>query len=105
MVKKDKTSILVGLHGNCDYIDWLEELKQRDLSLRLKASCAVNSAMLEYYWTLGQGHSLQAICQHIQLCIESEKIVFYPYDQNSEKALVAAGYTIMPVNEYLTSKS
>lgn len=40
-----------------------------------------------------------------ELCIESEKIVFHPYDQNSEKALVAAGYTIMSVNEYLTSKS
>lgn len=40
-----------------------------------------------------------------ELCIESEKIVFYSYDQNSEKALVAAGYTIMSVNEYLTSKS
>ena len=40
-----------------------------------------------------------------ELCIESEKIVFYPYDQNSEKTLVAAGYTIMSVNEYLTSKS
>lgn len=40
-----------------------------------------------------------------ELCIESEKIVFSPYDQNSEKALVAAGYTIMSVNEYLTSKS
>ena len=40
-----------------------------------------------------------------ELCIESEKIVFYPYDQNSEKSLVAAGYTTMSVNEYLTSKS
>lgn len=40
-----------------------------------------------------------------ELCIDSEKIVFFPYDQNSEKALVVAGYTIMSVNEYLTSKS
>lgn len=40
-----------------------------------------------------------------ELCIESEKIVFLPYDQNSENALVAAGYTIMSVNEYLISKS
>lgn len=50
-------------------------------------------------------HKQFDVIAEAELCIESEKTVFYPYNQNSEKALVAAGYTIMSVNEYLTSKS
>jgi hypothetical protein len=46
-----------------------------------------------------------SVIAEAELCIESEKIVFSPIDQNSEKVLVDAGYTIMTVNEYLTSKS
>ena len=40
-----------------------------------------------------------------ELGIESEKIVFAPFDKNSEKAFVSAGYSILSVEEYLTSKT
>lgn len=57
----------------------------------------------------GGGFSLvdenNSVIAEAELCIESEKVVFSPIDQNSEKVLVDAGYTIMTVNEYLTSKS
>ena len=36
------------------YSGWLKELKQRYLSQRLKASISVNTALLEFYWSLGQ---------------------------------------------------
>lgn len=36
------------------YNGWLKELKQRYLSQRLKASISVNTALLEFYWSLGQ---------------------------------------------------
>ena len=35
------------------YSRWLKELKQRYLSQRLKASISVNTALLEFYWSLG----------------------------------------------------
>ena len=35
------------------YSIWLKELKQRYLSQRLKASISVNTALLEFYWSLG----------------------------------------------------
>ena len=35
------------------YNIWLKELKQRYLSQRLKASISVNTALLEFYWSLG----------------------------------------------------
>jgi predicted nuclease of restriction endonuclease-like (RecB) superfamily len=41
--------------GNDDsYSIWLKELKQRYLSQRLKASISVNTALLEFYWSLGR---------------------------------------------------
>ena len=36
------------------YHVWLKELKQRYLSQRLKASTSVNTALLEFYWSLGR---------------------------------------------------
>ena len=39
-----------------------------------------------------------------ELCIESEKIVFYPFNSQSELALKNAGYTIMDADSYLNSK-
>ena len=35
------------------YNGWLKELKQRYLSQRLKASISVNTALLDFYWSLG----------------------------------------------------
>ncbi len=37
-----------------DYIEWLSDLKSRFQNNQLKAAVRVNSAMLEYYWNLGQ---------------------------------------------------
>ena len=39
-----------------------------------------------------------------ELCIESEKIVFYPFNSQSELALKNAGYTTMDADSYLNSK-
>ena len=41
MAKKD-IDLSVVLHDDCDYKDWLIELKERFYSHRLKASCATN---------------------------------------------------------------
>ena len=46
-----------------------------------------------------------SVIAEAELGIESEKLVFSPLDQNSEKVLVDAGYTIMTVDEYLAFKS
>lgn len=36
-----------------DYTQWIKELKQRYLSARLKAATAVNTSLLEFYWSIG----------------------------------------------------
>ena len=36
-----------------EYRDWLIDIKQRVQSAQLKAATAVNTALLEFYWTLG----------------------------------------------------
>ena len=36
------------------YIEWLSELKQRFQHSQIKAAIQVNSAMLEFYWSLGR---------------------------------------------------
>ncbi|WP_297236105.1 PDDEXK nuclease domain-containing protein [uncultured Prevotella sp.] len=53
MVKKN-IDLSVVLHDNSDYKDWLVELKERFYSHRLKASCATNSYLLDFYWKLGR---------------------------------------------------
>ncbi len=37
-----------------EYGQWLEDLKQRYLSQRMRATVAVNSALLEFYWSVGK---------------------------------------------------
>ncbi|WP_353049600.1 DUF1016 N-terminal domain-containing protein, partial [Xylanibacter caecicola] len=49
-----KTNISVVFHNDSDYKDWLAELKERFYSHRLKASCATNSYVLDFYWKLGR---------------------------------------------------
>ena len=53
MAKKN-IDLAVVLHDDCDYKDWLVELKERFYSHRLKASCATNSYLLDFYWKLGR---------------------------------------------------
>lgn len=43
------------------YLQWVRELKTRYLSQRMKATIAVNSALLEFYWNLGKDISLNQV--------------------------------------------
>ena len=51
---KNNIDLSVVLHDTSDYKDWLVELKERFYSHRLKASCATNSYLLDFYWKLGR---------------------------------------------------
>ena len=51
---KNNIDLSVVLHDDCDYKDWLVELKERFYSHRLKASCATNGYLLDFYWKLGR---------------------------------------------------
>ena len=51
---KNNIDLSVVLHDTSDYKDWLVELKERFYSHRLKASCATNGYLLEFYWKLGR---------------------------------------------------
>lgn len=51
---KEEKNISVVLHEDCDYRDWLVELKERFYSHRLKAACATNNYLLNFYWKLGR---------------------------------------------------
>lgn len=43
-----------GMLADKEYVTWLSELKQRFQSSQAKAAVRVNTAMLEYYWSLGR---------------------------------------------------
>ena len=45
---------VINLSQDKDYCNWVKELKQRYLSVRLKASVDANRILLEYYWSLGR---------------------------------------------------
>ena len=51
---KENISLSVVLHDDSDYKDWLVELNERFYSHRLKASCATNGYLLDFYWKLGR---------------------------------------------------
>lgn len=51
---KENIDLSVFLHNDSDYKDWLVELKERFYSHRLKASCATNGYLLDFYWKLGR---------------------------------------------------
>ena len=53
MAKKN-IDLAVVLNEDNDYMDWLVELKERFYSHRLKASCATNGYLLDFYWKLGR---------------------------------------------------
>ena len=37
-----------------EYVEWLSDLKQRFQRSQAKAAVRVNTAMLEYYWSMGR---------------------------------------------------
>ena len=43
-----------GMLADKEYVEWLADLKQRFLYSQAKAAVRVNTAMLEYYWSLGR---------------------------------------------------
>ena len=43
-----------GMTADKEYIEWLKELKQRFQQSQIKAAVRVNTAMLEFYWSLGR---------------------------------------------------
>lgn len=47
---KEEKNISVVLREDCDYRDWLVELKERFYSHRLKAACATNNYLLDFCW-------------------------------------------------------
>ncbi len=43
-----------GMTADRNYVQWLSEVKQRFRQCQLKAAVRVNTAMLEFYWSLGR---------------------------------------------------
>lgn len=43
-----------GMSADDNYVQWLSELKKRYRQSQAKAAVRINSAMLEFYWTLGR---------------------------------------------------
>ena len=43
-----------GVIADKSYIEWLSEVKRRIQRSQIKAAIRVNSAMLEFYWSLGR---------------------------------------------------
>ena len=55
-MRADKPSFVYrdGMIADKEYVAWLSELKRRFQSSQAKAAVRVNTAMLEYYWSLGR---------------------------------------------------
>ena len=73
MAKKN-IDLAVVLHDDCDYKDWLVELKERFYSHRLKASCAINGYFYKLY------APLQANCP--QLADDFKLLFLIPWDHH-----------------------
>lgn len=46
------------MNENTSYTNWISDLKKRYRAIQIKAAVAVNSAVLEFYWSLGHDISL-----------------------------------------------
>ena len=73
MAKKN-IDLAVVLHDDCDYKDWLVELKERFYSHRLKASCATNGYLYKLY------APLQANCP--QTADDFKLLFLIPWDHH-----------------------
>ena len=49
------------------HLEWIANLKRRYRRMQIKAAVAVNSAMLEFYWTLGRDNSGKYPCKRRNL--------------------------------------
>ena len=64
---RNKSSALVKSNkggAGQSYAAWIVDLKRRYRATQIKAAVAVNSAMLEFYWSLGR----QAQTRFLPLC-------------------------------------
>ena len=43
-----------GMIADKEYVNWLSEVKHRFQQSQLKAAVRVNTAMLEFYWSMGR---------------------------------------------------
>ena len=43
-----------GMLADKEYVEWLADVKTRFRQSQIKASIRVNTAMLEFYWTIGR---------------------------------------------------
>ena len=43
-----------GMIADRDYINWLQDIKQRFRNAQLKAVVRVNTEMLQFYWSVGR---------------------------------------------------
>ena len=53
---KDKPAFISrdGMIADKDYVKWLADIKQRFQHCQLKTSVRINTAMLEFYWSIGR---------------------------------------------------
>ena len=53
---KDKPTFIYrdGMTADKEYVEWLSEIKRRFKKCQLKAAVRVNTAMLEFYWSVGR---------------------------------------------------
>ncbi len=57
IIKNDEIPSFVfrdGMTADKEYVEWLSDLKQRFLRSQAKAAVRVNTAMLEFYWSIGR---------------------------------------------------
>ena len=61
---KDKPAFISrdGMIADKDYVKWLADIKQRFQHCQLKTSVRINTAMLEFYWSIGR--------DLVNLCVE-----------------------------------
>ena len=52
----DKPSFVYrdGMTADKEYVEWLSDVKKRFRQSQIKASIRVNTAMLEFYWSIGR---------------------------------------------------
>lgn len=43
-----------GMTADKEYVEWLRDVKQRFRQSQAKAAVKVNTAMLEFYWSIGR---------------------------------------------------
>lgn len=54
LMANDITTKKLSLQINKDYKDFLQEIKRRIQSSRLRAALAVNQEVIKFYWEIGQ---------------------------------------------------